>query len=194
MEQEVRYLIDRHLENKGWVLEKSSPKRNVYVESPKTPEQKKALGGRHPDYVLYQSNTDTPIAIIEAKKTGADLQPALAQAIQYAKGLNAPLVFAMNGAYTETRYVPNGKELLLNGQEVRELIREVAALAFIHEENNEAYTLPKEVVVSRKALIKIFHELNNTLRAEGLRAGIERFGEFANILFLKLLSENTEKS
>ena len=28
------------------------------------------------------------------------------------------------------------------------------------------------------------------LRGEGLRAGIERFGEFANILFLKLISES----
>jgi type I restriction enzyme M protein len=43
-------------------------------------------------------------------------------------------------------------------------------------------------------LISIFKNLNNILRSEGLRAGIERFSEFANILFLKLLSENNEKS
>jgi type I restriction enzyme M protein len=30
------------------------------------------------------------------------------------------------------------------------------------------------------------------LRGDGLRAGIERFGEFANILFLKLISENEQ--
>ncbi|KJV78997.1 hypothetical protein RMAECT_0786 [Rickettsia rhipicephali str. Ect] len=36
--------------------------------------------------------------------------------------------------------------------------------------------------------------MNNLLRSEGLRAEIERFSEFANILFLKLLSENNEKS
>ncbi|AFB26949.1 hypothetical protein RSA_07455 [Rickettsia philipii str. 364D] len=36
--------------------------------------------------------------------------------------------------------------------------------------------------------------MNNLLRNEGLRAEIERFSEFANILFLKLLSENNEKS
>lgn len=30
------------------------------------------------------------------------------------------------------------------------------------------------------------------LRGEGLRAGIERFGEFANILFLKLISESEQ--
>jgi type I restriction enzyme M protein len=44
----------------------------------------------------------------------------------------------------------------------------------------------------RKELIKIFDEANNMLRGDGLRAGIERFGEFANILFLKLVSENEQ--
>jgi hypothetical protein len=35
--------------------------------------------------------------------------------------------------------------------------------------------------------------LNDILRAEGLRAGIEIFSEFSNILFLKLMSENGKK-
>jgi type I restriction enzyme M protein len=193
MEQEARYFIDHHLTNKGWVLDKNSPKRNVYVEGAKTPAQKKALCGGRPDYVLYKKDTDIPLAVIEAKKTGVNLQPALDRAVEYATCLNAPLVFAMNGTYAETKYVPNGRELILNGYEVRELLREVEALAFIQEQSNEAYTIPKEIVLSRKELIGIFNELNNTLRAEGLRAGIERFSEFANILFLKLISENNEK-
>lgn len=194
MEQEARYVIDRLLENKGWVLDRSSAARNVFVEGAKTPSQKKLLQGGRPDYILYKRETDIPIAIIEAKKTGVDLAPAIAQATEYARRLEVPLVFAMNGAYAETRFVPTGKELLLNGQEVRELLREIEAIAFIRENSNEAYTIPKEIVLSRRELIKIFNALNNTLRAEGLRAGIERFSEFANILFLKLLSENNEKS
>ena len=44
----------------------------------------------------------------------------------------------------------------------------------------------------RKELIRIFDEANNMLRGDGLRAGIERFGEFANILFLKLISESEQ--
>ncbi|WP_231726266.1 hypothetical protein [Rickettsia rhipicephali] len=54
--------------------------------------------------------------------------------------------------------------------------------------------IPKEIKVSREELISIFKNLSNLLRSEGLRAEIERFSEFANILFLKLLSENNEKS
>ena len=116
------------------------------------------------------------------------------QATEYAKLLDVPIVFAMNGAYCEARFVANNKELILNGDEVRELLREKELLAFLEANSNEAWTIPKEVKVSREELISIFKNLNNLLRSEGLRAGIERFSEFANILFLKLLSENNKKS
>ncbi|CEO16947.1 Type I restriction enzyme EcoKI M protein [Rickettsia monacensis] len=141
-----------------------------------------------------ESNIDKPIAIIEAKKTGVDLRQALDQAAEYAKLLDVPIVFAMNGAYCEARFVSNNKELILNDDEVRELLREKELLAFLEANSNEAWTIPKEVKVSREELISIFKNLNNLLRSEGLRAGIERFSEFANILFLKLLSKNNEKS
>jgi type I restriction enzyme M protein len=42
---------------------------------------------------------------------------------------------------------------------------------------------------SRAELISIFKWANNLLRKEGLRQGIERFSEFANLIFLKLISE-----
>ncbi len=76
----------------------------------------------------------------------------------------------------------------MNGEEVDELIRELIAIQFLQEGTNELNTIPKEVQVSRQELISIFDEANNTLRVEGLRAGIERFSEFSNILFLKLIS------
>lgn len=103
-----------------------------------------------------------------------------------------PLIFAVNGAYCETRWLGNKKPLILNGDEVKEIIREQEALKFLQENSNDVYTLPKNVIISRQELLSIFKGLNNTLRDEGLRAGIERLSEFANILFLKLLSENGE--
>lgn len=157
MEQEARYLIDRHLENKGWILDQSNPKRNVYVEGVKTKAQKKLLEGGRPDYVLYRHDTDTPIAIVEAKKTGVDLQPALEQATQYAKRLDVPLVFAMNGAYAETRFIPNGKELLLNGQEVRELLREIEAIAFIQETLNPTPLSLRSTSISCQTKPRLIH-------------------------------------
>jgi type I restriction enzyme M protein len=128
------------------------------------------------------------------QRRGVDLKDALKQGTEYAEALECPLVFAMNGAYCETRFIPNGKELILNKNEVRELIREVECLEFIKNNTNEVCTIPEEILVSREELIKSFKNLNDILRGEGLRAGIERFSEFANILFLKLMSENGKKS
>jgi type I restriction enzyme M protein len=188
-EQQTEWIINNNLVNKGWHIDGDNHLKNVYFQKPKLEDQRKKLKGKKPDYILYQTGTNKPLAIIEAKKGGINLELALKQATDYAKALEAPLIFAMNGAYCETRFVPNNKELILNGQEVRELIRETEVLKFLEENTNEVYTIPREVIVSRDELVKIFRDLNDTLRSEGLRAGIERFSEFANIL-IGTLSKN----
>lgn len=193
-EQQTEWIINNNLINKGWSIDVNSKLKNVYFQKPPYPEQQKKLKGKKPDYILYQTGTTRPIAIIEAKKGGINLELALNQGTKYAQALNVSLVFAANGYYCETRFVPNGKELILNGEEVRELIREKEVLEFLKTNNNEAWTIPKEVKVSRDELILQFKNLNDVLRSEGLRAGIERFSEFANILFLKLLSKNEKES
>lgn len=193
-EQQTEWIINNNLINKGWHIDGDSKLKNVYFQKPPYLDQQKQLKGKKPDYILYQTGTNRPIAIIEAKKSGINLELALNQGTEYAKVLKAPLVFAMNGAYCETRFVPNNKELILNGEEVRELVREREALEFLNANSNEAWTIPQEVKVSRDELISQFRNLNDVLRSEGLRAGIERFSEFANILFLKLLSEDSQKS
>jgi len=193
-EQQTEWIINNNLVNKNWHIDGDSKLKNVYFQKPPYLDQQRRLKGKKPDYILYQTGTNRPIAIIEAKKSGINLEPALEQGTEYAKALNVLLVFAMNGSYCETRFVPNNKELILNGEEVRELIREREVLEFLNANSNEAWTIPQEVKVSRDELISQFRNLNDVLRSEGLRAGIERFSEFANILFLKLLSEDSKKS
>lgn len=192
-EQQTEWIISNNLINKGWHIDNGTNK-NVYLQKPKTKAEQLKLKNKRADYILYRSGTEKAIAVIEAKKVGKDLNAALSQATEYARLLDAPIVFASNGAYCEARFVPNNKTLILNGEEVKELLSEKEILAFINENSNEVFTIPKEVKVSREGLISIFKNLNNILRGEGIRAGIERFGEFANILFLKLLSENNKKS
>jgi type I restriction enzyme M protein len=188
LERSTEVLIDNILVNKGWVLDANNKNKNVFHQEPKTAEEKKKLKGKRPDYILYKD--EKPIAIIEAKKTSDfNLNRALLQGTEYAESLGAEIVFATNGTYYETLYVPNKKGLILNGIDVRELLREIEALQFLKEKSNEAYTIPKEIVISRKELINVFTGLNDKMRSEGLRAGIERFGEFSNFLFLKLVSE-----
>jgi type I restriction enzyme M protein len=45
---------------------------------------------------------------------------------------------------------------------------------------------------TKQELIQVFGEANDLLRKEGLREGVERFTEFSNLLFLKLISEIEE--
>ena len=188
LEAETRVLIDRSLENLGWKL--SGKDQNVYYEQPRSEAEKKKLGGKRPDYVLYSKDSDKPLIVIEAKKKGVRLDSALEQGIQYAKAIEAPLVFATDGVFCKAFHTVANRPPILNGEEVDEFIREALALRYLT--SYEVNTVSPKVQYDRKELIRIFDEANNMLRGEGLRAGIERFGEFANILFLKLISESEQ--
>lgn len=60
------------------------------------------------------------------------------------------------------------------------------------DDTNEVFTIPQKVIKSREELISLFSELNDDFRSIGIQAGTDRFSEFANILFLKLLSEKND--
>jgi len=188
LEAETRVLIDRSLENLGWQL--SGKDQNVYYEQPRTEAEKKKLGGKRPDYVLYSKESDRPLIVIEAKKKGSRIDAALEQGIGYARAINAPLVFATDGVFCKAFHTDANRPPILNGEEIDEFIREALALRYLT--SYEVNTVSPKVQYDRKELIRIFDEANNMLRGEGLRAGIERFGEFANILFLKLISESEQ--
>lgn len=189
-EQNIRTLVDKQLENLGWNLT-AGKNCNVFQEQPRTVEERKKLKGKRPDYVLYSSDKKSgrkePLVIIETKKPGANLDEAIKQGNEYAKTLGAPIIFATDGVYYKTLHTKKHEPLFLNGEEVDELFRELEAKKFL--EDNEVNTISEEVIYDRKQLIKIFEESNDLLRDEGFRAGIERFGEFSNILFLKLIGE-----
>jgi type I restriction enzyme M protein len=189
LEADTRILIDKSLENLGWTL--SGRKKNVFFEQPKTERERKLLGGERPDYVLYSKDErgdDKAIMVIEAKRRGARVDAALEQGIRYAKQLDAPIVFATDGLFCKSYHTKFDRTPILNGEEVDEFLRETLAVKYLAAW--EVNTVSPKVQYDRKELIKIFDEANNMLRGDGLRAGIERFGEFANILFMKLISEN----
>ena len=188
LEAETRVLIDRSLENLGWKFKGKD--KNVFFEQPKTELERKKLGGKRPDYVLYSNESEKPLIVIEAKKKGSRIDEALEQGIGYARAIDAPLVFATDGVFCKTFHTGANRPPILNGEEVDEFIREALALRYLT--SYEVNTVSPKVQYDRKELIRIFDEANNMLRGEGLRAGIERFGEFANILFLKLISESEQ--
>ena len=131
--------------------------------------------------------------MIEAKKSNiANLNDALDQASYYAKCMDVDIVFAYNELSLKSRHLKISEPLFFNGVELTELPSPELLSKYYVEKTNEVFTVSKEVIKSRDELIRLFSELNDDFRSAGIRAGIERFSEFANILFLKLLSEKGE--
>ncbi|WNE40809.1 MAG: hypothetical protein mread185_000266 [Mycoplasmataceae bacterium] len=190
VERDIETVIDKKLRELGWIEDIYSKQRNIYKQQPATEEQKKKLKGKRADYILYQSGTTNPLIVIEAKRPSEDIYQALEQGINYAKSIEVPLVIATNGEFTKAYHINFKKTLTLNGEEVKDFFSEKDALRFI--EQPHLITQENKVVLSRRELIKIFAEANNLLRKKGLQAGEERFSEFANILFLKIISEIEE--
>lgn len=160
LEAETRVLIDRSLENLGWKL--SGKDQNVYYEQPRSEAEKKKLCGKRPDYVLYSKDSDKPLIVIEAKKKGVRLDSALEQGIQYAKAIEAPLVFATDGVFCKAFHTVANRPPILNGEEIDEFIREALALRYLT--SYEVNTVSPKVQYDRKELIRIFDEANNMLR------------------------------
>lgn len=96
LEAHTRTKIDIRLKNLGWILDQRDPRCNVFQEQAKTDAQNKLLKGGNPDYVLYETGTNKPIAVIEAKKPGEDLEGAMGQAVErYAKPLTSSACFRL---------------------------------------------------------------------------------------------------
>lgn len=189
LEAHTRTNIDLRLKNLGWILDQRNPRCNVYQEQAKTEAQNKLFKGKKPDYVLYETGTTKPVAVIEAKKPGEDLEKAMGQAIErYAKPLQAPLAFAFNDTFVTARHVLQSRPLKIDGEEIQDFIDQITALRFMNE-GSEILSAPKGINFTRDELIGIFKNVNKLLRKEGLRDGYERFSAFAEILFLKLIDE-----
>ena len=187
-ETATRKRIDSVLSHLGWDIDERSSTCNVFTERAKTKEQNDAFGGKRPDYVLYEPGTDRPVAIIEAKRPGVTLGKAIEKAsTAYAEPLGVNVVFATDGSLVESFDRRSGEPLLLDDEPVTDLIPADLLLRFV-EDGPKLYT-PTKALHTKQELIRVFAEANDLLRKEGLREGIERFSEFSNLLFLKLISE-----
>jgi len=191
-ESATRQKVDKKLVDLGWIIDEENTNHNVTTE--RAEEQKKKLKGHEPDYVLYKSGTHTPIAIIETKKKGEDLDKALKEAKKkYAEPLGVKIIFTYDGGLFKTLHLDDNNELKINDKLIQNFISEHDLLKFISQGSSIIDEI-KTVKHTRSELIKIFKDSNDLLRKEGLREGIERFTEFSNILFLKYISEIEERN
>lgn len=195
LESATRKRIDENLNNLNWHTDEFKKDCNVFTERPRTEQEsskirKKYPKGKFPDYVLYSSDDFKPIGIIEAKRPGQNIEKAIKQGIGYAQCLDINVVFAIDGSIIEAREVKSDSNLKLDGILITELITEQLLLRFACE-GAEIHS-PKNIVHTKSELIEIFSYANDLLRQEGMRVGVERFTEFSNLLFLKLIDEIEE--
>lgn len=188
LESATRKQIDNWLKELGWNIDEESLACNVYTGRAKTKEQDQKFQGKKPDFVLYKSGKDDPIAIIEAKRKGQSIDKALHQGIEkYAKPLSIDIVFAVDGTFVKAFSISYNSILKVDDNILNELVSEKKLLRFINEGIN-IKEIPEIVRYSREELIQIFKWANDLLRKEGLR-NLDRYVEFSNILFIKIMSE-----
>ena len=168
-----------------------SPRKDVFVERSVVQHlgtiHRRELKDLSPDYVFFSDNI--PVAVLEAKKSDVSIDRAFEQGIDYSKRIGCDFVFACNGPAFKSLHIPSEKTMFLNSIEVTEPLPPVQLRKFWQSQSNCVMTISHRVIASRAQLIEVFESLNNVLRQAGIRAGLERFTEFSNILFLKLLSE-----
>ncbi len=188
LESATRTKINNWLINLGWNIDENSPNCNCFTERARTVEENSKFKRNKPDYVLYSSDSFEPIAIIEAKKSGESLEKALKQGVEkYAKPLNVKIVFITDGLFIQGYHIDDEDYLYYNSELVTEFLSEKRIKLFV--QGGSKIFSEQKVTHSKIELIKIFQEANDILRKDGLSEGRERFSEFSNLLFLKLISD-----
>ena len=196
LEREIENLLEQILRNCGWIVDVGVKNRQVYRQQPRSTDEinKLKVNGiqTFPDFILYEDeNIAVPIAVIEAKRVEyKNLEKAKEQGLNYAKALGARFLFLYNANRFIAYYVPTEEVLLIDNEEVNGML----PLAQLRLFNGRKLELNSKVDIKSKTdLINVFKVANDKLREAGINAGIARFTEFSNLLFLKLLSELNEE-
>ncbi|GHT35063.1 hypothetical protein FACS189434_12280 [Bacteroidia bacterium] len=191
-ERDIENLLEQQLIQNAWVINLNDKNRNVYHQKPKTSEDISKLKGLEPDFCLYLDSVSvSPEIIIETKKPGMNLAKTKEQALNYAHILGAKIIILFDGLQTKNYWAENGEELFDNGTEVSKIQNAAFYKKFIFANSNN-YVSDILAINSKEELINVFAFANQKLRKAGITKGMERFFEFSNLLFLKLISEEND--
>lgn len=192
LERDIENLLEQLLIQHGWAVNANDSKRNVYHQEPKYKEDKQKLKLLKPDFCLYlDASSASPEIILETKKPNMNLAKTKDQALNYAKILGAKIIILFDGLQTKNYWVDNQEELLEDGIEVNTIKSGDFYKKFITGNSNN-YVNSQISINSKEELIAVFAFANQKLRKAGITKGMERFFEFSNLLFLKLISENND--
>lgn len=192
-EREVENILEQKLKEKGYVYDIGLENRNVYMQQPRTSEEVNLLQGLRPDYLIYLDNESTkPNVIIEVKKPNMNLENTLQQGLKYAKFLKSEIVIIYDGINLKSFRVDGCENLKIDGVEIKDICSIDIYKKFVNEKTANLKYGSKINIQSKQELITVFDYANNKLRKAGIQQGIERFTEFSNLLFLKLISETND--
>ncbi len=192
IERDIENLLEQMLSSYNWNIKFQDENRDVFHQKPKTKEEVEKLSGLMPDFCLYiDKNSNFPEIIIETKKPNMNLDKTKKQALNYAEILGSKIIILFDGIQVKSYWVDNKKELLENGQEVTEIKGKEFYQKYLRS-NSHSFTDSNISINSKEDLINVFAFTNNKLRKAGIMKGIERFFEFSNLLFLKLISEEND--
>ena len=184
----VKLRLNTQLSNLDWILDGKD--RNVFLEGACiNKEQKAKLEGKRPDYILYGKNSNTPLAVVEAKKAKGDLNSALRQGMLYAKRLGARVVFATDSYVVRVAHISSDR-VTIDGEILNNFVKEDLLKKLF---DNPQVETEEHIVKSRDDLIKLFKRAEKLLRQDGIDAGMDSIYEFCSILFLKIMSENNRE-
>ena len=191
-EREIENVLEYMLRENGWNDKVGDINRNVYRRTPRTEYEIELLRNSDgqitfPDYILYESNTSkNPIAIIEVKTNKfKNLLKAKEQGMEYAIKLKSEFLFLFNKNSCKAIHVPTDTYLIKDNEEVSSIL----PLETLKKFNGNIFNNNKEIIKTKQDLIDVFNKVNDKLREAGITIGIQRFTEFSNLLFLKLISE-----
>jgi type I restriction enzyme M protein len=191
-ERDIENLLEQQLVAQKWIVKANDPAKNVYHQKPKSKEDIQKLKGLEPDFCLYiNKKSVSPEIIIETKKPGMNLAKTKEQALNYARILGAKIIILFDGILTKTYWVENQEELLDNGAEVS-ILKDADFYKKYILSNTNNYIPDTVIINSKEELITVFSFANQKLRKAGITKGMERFFEFSNLLFLKLISEDND--
>ena len=177
--------VNTRLRRLGWALD--GREQNVYQEGDcRLPSQKQRLGSLRPDYILYPKGGDQPLAVIEVKRPGKNLDSAMRQGRQYAERLGADIVFATD-SYVTIACRADGKPVRLGSVKIDDLAREAMLRRL-----SGGFDPDMRVIQSRDELVKIFKQAERELRRDGIDTGMDAVYEFCIILFIKVNSETKD--
>ncbi|MEA1916829.1 MAG: N-6 DNA methylase [Campylobacterota bacterium] len=192
LERDIENLLEQQLLDNGWEINFQNKNKDVYHQKTRTEEESIKLGALQPDFCLYINKTSSyPEIIIETKKPNMNLAKTKEQALNYAKLLGSKIIILFDGLQTKSYWVENEENLLLNGLEVNTVKNKEFYKQFISLNSNN-YQDASITINSKEDLIGVFAFTNQKLRKAGITKGMERFFEFSNLLFLKLISEDNE--